>query len=572
MQLITRIRVEGFRSLVDTTVEPLGNLTCLIGVNNSGKSNILRALSLFFTGEPEPGVPLSSQDYHANPKSKKRKQIRVSISFNLPHLFKFRRDLDEVKKELGTKFIIRKTWRLDQPEPLTEVAKDDGGFSSFKTIKTAVVKQFTDLINFRYIQNRTIPAQVLRAESPAFQDYVKRRLWLRLHKEKADANSVVEIIQKIASEVVSPANKNLVGSVDSIKKLEMATPLNIASLVKVSGFRAEIPTGARVSDDFWGAGTQAYAMFQLLNIIDTDFSRYFGWRQAAIWAIEEPESSLHNDLEQQLAIALRKWSDDDKLRMQILTTTHSETFVTAASEAFLVKLDNNAGYTTTKHKKIPDLVYCAATMGISRPVEPILCFLLNPVVLVEGSLDRRVLEYVAQQTRTATNCRFLPLPELDPMETGGGADRIVQYLKRHRQLIPNRPVEAPLVVLFDWDVDNAKLAKAREYYGDHADLRVMRMDASYADPKISPDIKGIERFYPVELFDAAKNANKLDVAIDQHGNISVETEKLKAAKSELADMLCEATDNKWYQHLQEVLEDVQKASSTLPGDQMKLHT
>jgi hypothetical protein len=36
-------------------------------------------------------------------------------------------------------------------------------------------------------------------------------------------------------------------------------------------------------------------------------------------------------------------------------------------------------------------------------------------------------------------------------------------------------------------------------------------------------------------------------------------------------MLCQAQDKRWYRHLQKVLEDVQISSSTLPGDQMKLH-
>jgi len=49
MKLITRIQVEGFRSLVATTIEPVESFTCFIGTNNCGKSNILRALSLFFT-------------------------------------------------------------------------------------------------------------------------------------------------------------------------------------------------------------------------------------------------------------------------------------------------------------------------------------------------------------------------------------------------------------------------------------------------------------------------------------------------------------------------------------------
>lgn len=115
------------------------------------------------------------------------------------------------------------------------------------------------------------------------------------------------------------------------------------------------------------------------------------------------------------------------------------------------------------------------------------------------------------------------------------------------------------------------LNKAREYYSAHADLRVQRMNAAHANPKISSEINGIERFYPAELFRKARETDKLDVAIDQNGNISVEGEKIKKAKFALADMLCQATDKTWYSHLEKVLSDVQVSSSTCLESQMKLH-
>lgn len=488
----------------------------------------------------------------------------MSVSFDLPGYFKFREGLEDTAGKLGKHFTIRKTWTLFQPEPEHELAGPD---NDFKKIGAAIVRQFTDLINFRYIQNRTVPAQALRAESAAFQAHVNRRLSLQ---QKKDATSLLREVRAIASEAVSDANENLVRSTDSMKKREMSTPLNIASLAEVSGFGAEIQTGARVSDMVWGSGTQAYMMFQLLKIVDTDFSRHFGWRQAAIWAIEEPESSLHKDLEQGLAVMLREWSDNQNLRLQVLATTHSEICVTAASEAFLIKLDKE-GRTTINHESIPILAYDAAAMGISRPVDPVLCFLLNPVVLVEGPLDAWILTHVAQHTGVAAHCKFVSLPEIDPVQSGAGADAMVQYLKRHKRLIQNRPQVAPLMVLFDWEIDEQLLKKARDNHGDYAHVRVNRMNPSHADSKVSAGLPGIERFYPIELFHAARDENKVDVSIDQYGNVSIEKSKLKKVKTTLANMLCEAPDKAWYRHLQKVLEDVQTASSIQPDGQLGLH-
>jgi len=560
MELIKCIEIEGFRSLTKAKIEPIGGFTCFVGANNCGKSNILRALNLFFNDEPEPGVDVDLVvDCYADPKSKKKKQVIVSVSFALPPIFRFRQGLEELEQAVGRDFTIRRIWGYYPPEPVTEVAKDG---HDFKRLDPYLFDQLTNLINFRYIQNRTIPTQVLREEGPTFQAAIARRL----PRKGIQAEDVLTVIRSTAADFVSEADKRVRESIDSIRKLEMLAPQDIAALAVFTGFSAEISTGAVIPDSALGAGSQAFTMFNLLKIVDTDYGRHFGWRQAAIWAVEEPESSLHRDLQQILAVTLRDWVDEASSRMQLFTTTHSEIFATAANEGFLVTLAD--GRTTVHHEAIPNLVYRTATMGITGSVEPILCFPMDPVVLVEGPLDRWILTYVSRQTGIAANCKFVSLEELDPGTAGGGVDKIIKYLQRNGKLIPNRATNAPLLVLFDWDVDDHKLSKAREYYGPNADLRVLRMNTSHADPKISPQIHGIERFYPRALFLAARDAEIVDVLVGRAGNISIEKAKLDPAKHALAGMLCSAPDNSWYQHIQGVLEDVASASFLLPGDRI----
>lgn len=563
MKLITRIQAEGFRSLASTVIEPVGRFTCFVGTNNCGKSNILRALSLFFTDQPEPRVPLNLlRDCYADPRSKKKKQISISVSFSLPSNFRFRKWLEDVDKKLGRDFTIRRRWTYYPPEPIAELARPGHGF---KPLDSFTFGQFRDLINFRYIPNRIVPTQVLRDETASFQAAIGRRL----RRKGFDAGALLTGLSEAAADILSEADWRMRLSTESIEKLEIFTPPEVAALAAFSGVRAVTATGARVPDYVLGAGTQAFLMFVLLKIIDTDYSRHFGWRQATVWAIEEPESSLHKDLEQRLAIMLGDWSHQDRLKMQVLTTTHSEIFVTTADEGFMVEVEQ--GVSSARHKKIPELVQRAAVMGISGTLEPVLCFPMNPVVLVEGKLDSWILTHVAQQTGAAPGCKFVSLPELDQTQTGAGAEQMIGYLRRYGRLAQNRAIDAPLVVLFDWEVDDQKLKKAREYYGANSDFRVLRMSASHADPKISPEIHGIERFYPVELFQAAREQDIVDVAIDKKGNISIDREKLRVAKSALADMLCVASDDGWYRHLRKVLDDVKNASSILPGDQIKLN-
>ncbi|SEO62153.1 AAA family ATPase [Amycolatopsis saalfeldensis] len=48
MQLVKSIRVENFRSIRLIEIDSPGDYNPIVGLNSSGKSNVLRALNLFF--------------------------------------------------------------------------------------------------------------------------------------------------------------------------------------------------------------------------------------------------------------------------------------------------------------------------------------------------------------------------------------------------------------------------------------------------------------------------------------------------------------------------------------------
>ena len=61
---IKEVEIENFRSIFKEKIElEFGDLTSIVGPNNSGKSNILRALQLFFTGMVEGKQYSSAHDF-----------------------------------------------------------------------------------------------------------------------------------------------------------------------------------------------------------------------------------------------------------------------------------------------------------------------------------------------------------------------------------------------------------------------------------------------------------------------------------------------------------------------------
>ena len=92
MKLLSEIEVNGFRSIRDCSITGLGNFTTFAGLNNSGKSNFLRALNAFFNNQTDEGINLKVNDDYFRPdmRKKKAKQIKVSVKFSLPNQFHFR--------------------------------------------------------------------------------------------------------------------------------------------------------------------------------------------------------------------------------------------------------------------------------------------------------------------------------------------------------------------------------------------------------------------------------------------------------------------------------------------------
>ena len=63
MITINKVHIKNFRSIVDETIY-LKDFTCFVGKNDSGKSNVLKALNLFFNNKTDYGTPFSfNEDY-----------------------------------------------------------------------------------------------------------------------------------------------------------------------------------------------------------------------------------------------------------------------------------------------------------------------------------------------------------------------------------------------------------------------------------------------------------------------------------------------------------------------------
>ena len=117
----------------------------------------------------------------------------------------------------------------------------------------------------------------------------------------------------------------------------LATPLSWQDLIFAFGYKLTMNDSER-DDTVQGSGIQSVLMLETLSLIDRDYFQKFGWRQAAIWAVEEPESSLHTSLEAKVSAYLAKIASDPKNRLQVFCTTHSDLMLQNAQQNYFVTM------------------------------------------------------------------------------------------------------------------------------------------------------------------------------------------------------------------------------------------
>ncbi|MDN3685196.1 AAA family ATPase [Vibrio sinaloensis] len=105
--MIRQITITNFRSIRKETIST-EEITTLVGKNDAGKSNLLRALNLFFNGKTDADTDFNFQsDFNINAvvQQRKAKEIKVELVLKLPRSYRKSGKPDTV--------YWSRTWRAD---------------------------------------------------------------------------------------------------------------------------------------------------------------------------------------------------------------------------------------------------------------------------------------------------------------------------------------------------------------------------------------------------------------------------------------------------------------------------
>jgi predicted ATPase len=550
MRLIESIAVDGFRSIRSAKLGSVGDFTAFAGLNNSGKSNALRALNAFFNDETEPGVGvrLDEDYYRPDLRNKKAKRIRVSVTFDLPTEFKFRKGLEAAEALLGgRRFEVAKEWTRAESEPAYYL-----NGARLNADDRHKINQFLQLVNFRYVPNRVQPLDVVRSEHQALRDVLVRRLG----RKAKGAKATFDAVRQTSESLIQSLSARFQEALPSAGEVRLATPGSWAEMVFAFGYRLS-RGGVELPDSVQGSGTQSLLMLETLYLIDRDYFQKFGWRQAAIWAVEEPESSLHTSLEARVALYLATIATESTSRLQVFCTTHSDLMLQYATKPVIVE-QVGAETTFIEGLETREVLERVSQAGVSRYVHPVMHFPLDPLLIVEGKIDEAFITEALKHYKCIRPMRVTYLEKLGGPGQTGGVEDTARYVRDNAPAIRARPKDAPVIVVLDWD-SVGKKAQFTKHFLPTDPFKVLVWPESSLNPKSGTTFHGIERCYSERIILEGEKRG-MQLARKKDGTFLVQSDDYGAAKLILAEIVREGLDPADLQHARSFLDEILKAA------------
>jgi len=519
MRIIIDITIKNFRSLKNVSIPGLRDFNALVGRNNAGKSNVLRALNLFFNHEVEEGVPLDIAKDCSARKSQK-KEIEIVVSFDLPSNFKCRSGLENIEYRLGRTFGIKKVWGLGEDRPSLDVWVNPETKAYEENYKQGIAAdEFLKLVKFRYIPSHREPQKLIERELSKLQSILVRGMnWRdsrrrkKNEQEKGEQSSstiLTEALTRLnetAEATLRPISDEIIKKADGVRNVKFTAPTGLTELLLKFGAFVELEDGTSLESNLQGSGIQTYLLYHLLHFIDAREASNFGWKQAVIWVLEEPESFLHTDLEADLGSSLFRFSHVPNNRVQIITSTHSELMIQNVDTGYYLEL--REGRTHISPATPAALLETAVGSGVSKYLHPLLAHRNEPIILVEGVSDVKIMKKVAEELGYSS-FRFISLGELDNTRTGG--DEINPYLRANLNALKARPKNAPVVVIWDHDKADSLVKDTKKFLIIHPNSFVIKLDKGKSNPDLDDSFGGIEKFLSTSIIESAENAGLIQL-------------------------------------------------------------
>jgi len=500
---IKRVKIKNYRSIKsEVSVEFPGELI-LIGPNNSGKTNFLRAIKLFFDG-------LKGGQYSiANdlPFGVTGEQTSIVLSFSASSqrdgffLKKYQEviDLLEVDKELPSELINlylnfsssgRANYRFFTNDKVKSDKRDD-----YRKLHEELISVFLDGFVCKYVPSEKSSAQL-------FSDF------LLPHLKKYVGNILQDHVRKVSEAL----------SVVSSEVAENMAKAGLSGITCEFGFPGNLFSGALSKFDFFiddgektpffnkGSGIQAATILACFQWIT---NQEINDGKQVVWLIEEPESYLHPGLTD----ACNKILQNLSMLSDVFVSTHAIGFVPKDHEKVLQSsIEKTNGSSFNKLKG-----YAEATRSIRSALGVRFSDYYNLSeynVFVEGKTDKLLIQHVLSiiKPKRAVN-QFKTLRQASFMDFSG-VSSLKDFLKSTYSFMAK---ERAIVCVFDGDEAGMRAVKDLGGYFGNKEIKF----SSNQEYIVLPGRAPIEALFPLSWLVefSSQNPKLMRIESDAFGNM-----------------------------------------------------
>ncbi len=417
---LVKFSVTNFRSILKAQNIEISDTTVLVGKNNEGKSNLLKALSVamemiryharfhgsrsnyttgyysnrinhrrtgtLFPVKARPTLPkypfrLSSdglykweRDFPVSKISgKTEKKTIFELEFNLDP-----QEVEEFKQQIGSglngilslKITINIYGRYR-----IEVVKKGKGSRTLNSKANKITRYISERISFNYIPAVRTHTEITKAIGTLLDHELSS---FEGDSNYSDYKAALETINKIEKRAISRLSKKIKKPLSvflpKIKTVKINVPEHSGRIRYRTDFNVEIDDGTLTGIEQKGDGVQSLAALGLLK----NSARKTG---ASIIAIDEPESHLHPGAIHQLQKIIKSLKDDN----QIVLTTHNPLFVNRNSIKSNIIVDGGKANPAKDIMTIRDILGVKVSDNLTNA---------RFVLAVEGIYDKLSLEAI----------------------------------------------------------------------------------------------------------------------------------------------------------------------------------
>ncbi|MER6972744.1 AAA family ATPase [Nocardioides sp. NPDC000445] len=476
----------------------------IIGPNNTGKTNLLHSVQMFFTGHE------NTHDYHVDIDSPRGKGARTSIVGYFegdPH-----GQDSEFYDALDRLYAM---YSLTRPNPTVAL------YLTFSPSNTPVYNFFP---NQKRPKDGTTQSAISRLQKQMVVDLLSEFECHFIPSEKSMHELIDDVLTPLIRGVVVGVLEPLLGEIET--KLDDVSK-NITSALAASGidgltasfgFRGGSMENMLSDFDLYlsdpyktpfarkGQGIQSLAFMATLQWV-TNMEAARG--QKAIWLIEEPESFLHPQLSHSATRLLEKLGNSSTLAM----TSHSMAFVPHDPRRVIGTSLDSEGCTEIASFKSHEKATVVLRKGLGLRFADY--FSLGTVsVLTEGQSDSEYLRWFLKISEDWPDCSW-PSLRTATISDRGGASHLAGFVRANYEILRK---EQPTVSLFDADEAGIRAVSDLSAYFNNVGVP-FNSNKEYVYVRAGFAIEGL---FPDEWMRDARNANSnhfSDFQVDAGDNI-----------------------------------------------------